>query len=289
VSPDHPDFPLVSRIGKEIERLAGGSQTLGHQFPLLVQDAVDFVVDPIRTARTHISDLDSVEKTFVGLKIEHFLRDFLGVPKQLRDLRIDGLDVDVKNTVSNTWMIPPETFANSDPCVLVMVATVERTCSLGVIQARPEYLNAPNRDGKRGVRAASFENVLWLLRKAPLPESRFAGLDMARFRELRRMKGGTKRAAQFFREHLRKVVHRVVLHGLLYDQDDYMKRLRGNSGARDVLNKEGIALLSGAYHSSAMPHFGLAPCGRDEFCAVEFDQHDIPMLHKAKYFERKGG
>lgn len=287
MTPDHPDFPIVDRIGREIERLAGGRERFAERFPLLVQDAVDFVVDPIRTARTRISDLDNVEKTFIGLKIEHCLRDFLGVPKGIRDLQIDGLDVDVKNTVSKSWMVPPETFRNAEPCVLVMVATASHRCSLGVFVAREAYLNAGNRDGKRSISASAFEHISWLLKDERLPESRFLGIDMNRFRDLRLMRGGTKRAAQFFRENLRRVVNRTVLQGLLHDQDDYMKRLRGNGGARDVLHTEGIALLSGAYHSAASSHFGIAHLDRDSFCAVEFSQADEPVLKGAGYFSRR--
>lgn len=268
MTPDHPDYVIVSQIVQEIERLIGGHSELLASFPELVQDAVDFVIDPIRTARTRISDLDNVEKTFIGLKIEHFLRDFLGVPKGLRDLRIGGMDVDVKNTVRSTWMIPPETFSNREPCVLVMVATEKHECSLGVFVARAEYLNAPNRDSKRSVSKHAFNHIWWLLQHEKLPQSRFAGIDMARFRELRAMKGGSKRTAQFFRENLNRIVHRSVLLGLLHDQLDPMKRIRGNGGARDILAPEGILLLSGAYDRSLINSLGLPYCSRNEFIAT---------------------
>jgi hypothetical protein len=269
MKPDHPDFATVSFIANELEQLAGGRDMLRATFPLLVQDAVDFVIDPVRTARTRISDLDSVEKTFIGLKIEHFLRDFLGIPNGLRDLRIGGLDVDVKNTVRATWMIPPETFSNEEPCVLVMVATERNACSLGVFIARASYLNKPNRDRKRSVRKKSFENIWWLLEGEPLPESRFAGLDMARFRQLRQIRGGAKRTAQFFRENLGQAWHRDVLLGLLHDQLDPMKRVRGNGGARDLLAPEGIALLSGVYNAKEVAELNAASVGRDEFIALK--------------------
>ena len=271
MTPDHPDFSLISQIVSEIELRSGGQSKLSANFPELVQDAVDFVVDPIRTARTLISDLDNVEKTFIGLKIEHYLRDFLGVPKGLRDLRIGDLDVDVKNTVRGTWMIPPETFSNQEPCVLVMVATEKNECSLGVIIARPDYLNAPNRDGKRSVSASAFANIWWLLRNERLPQSRFAEIDMQRFRELRSVKGGAKRAAQFFRENCEMVIHRNVILGLLHDQLDPMKRLRGNGGARDILAAEGIALLSGSYDRNLIAKYELPLCSREEFIATQIN------------------
>lgn len=271
---DHQDYKIVSAIVAEIEKLAGGTEAIREGFPTLVQDAVDFVVDPVRTARTKISDLDNVEKTFIGLKIEHFLRDFLGVPKGLRDLQIGDLDVDVKNTVRSTWMIPPETFSNEEPCVLVMVATDHNQCSLGVFVARPEYLNAANRDGKRSVSAKAFQNIWWVLKDEALPESRFDGIDMERFRELRNLRGGSKRATIFLKENLSVSIHRSVLLGLLHDQLDPMKRLRGNGGARDRLAPDGIALFSGVYHAGIADKYGVKGLEKDEFVAIVIGPED---------------
>jgi Restriction endonuclease NaeI len=283
----HVDYASLEPLHAEISRLSGGAQALALAFPTIVSDAVDFVVDPVRTARTKVSDLDNVEKTFIGLKVEHYLRDFLNVPKGLRDLRIAGMDVDVKNTVSKTWMIPPETFKNVEPCILIMVATEDRHCSMGLMIARPEYLNAPNRDAKRSVSSKAFENIYWMVKQQPLPESRFNGIDMARFRQLRSMRGGAKRAAAFFRENTGRIIHRTVVQGLLFDQDDYMKRIRSNGGAKDLLSRENIAILSGAYARNAICAFGLPPCGKDEFVSWQFDDNGRRMLLQMGYFNKK--
>jgi hypothetical protein len=287
MEPTHPDFATLTPLQEELFRLSGGVTKLATAFPNLVSDAVDFVIDPTRTARTKISELDNVEKTFIGLKIEHYLRDFLDVPKGLRDLRLNGIDVDIKNTVSRTWMIPPETYRNSEPCVLIMVATENRLCSIGLMVAKPEYLNAQNRDAKRSVASKSFDHILWLLKDQPLPESRFRSINMERFRELRHRGGGARRAAAFFRENLGKVVHRKVAQSLLFDQDDYMKRIRWNGGAKDILDKENIAILSGAYNAIAIEHFGLPKCQRDEFVSVRFLTSDRTFLKAAGYFNKK--
>lgn len=275
---DHIDYSVIKQIVDEIESLSGGFSKLEHEFPALIQDAVDFVIDPIRTARSTIAELDNVEKTFIGLKVEHFLRDYLGVPKGLRDLRIGDRDVDVKNTVLRTWMIPPETFSNQEPCVLVMITSPSNTCSLGVFVARPEYLNADNRDKKRSVSAKAFPNIYWILKDKPLPESRFKGIDMARFRQLRNMRYGNRRLAQFLRENLNRVIHRNVLLGLLFDQLNPMKRLRGNGGVRDVLANEGIAVFSGAYDSKLIENYSLPKCSRDEFVASMIGKKETSKL-----------
>lgn len=265
---EHPDFERLNRIRRGVIQRAGGEARLIVEFPQLVQEAIDFVLDPIRTARTRIVELDNVEKTFVGLKIEHYFRDFIDVPKGLRDLTIDDDDVDVKNTVSTTWMIPPETYGDGGPCLLIRVADSSRRCWLGLMLARLEYLNAPNRDGKRGVSAYGKRQIMWIVEGIQFPASYWAGIDMNRFRELRRIKGGAKRAALFFEEYLGRPIHRRIVQSLLFDQEDYMKRLRGNGGARDLLAPMGIRLLSGQYDSVTARELRIPPLSRKEFLAV---------------------
>ncbi len=246
---NHPDFPVLSMLRGEIANRAGGLLSLQTRFPALVRDAVDFVLDPVRTARTRVTELDNVEKTFIGLKLEHFVRDMLDVPKGLRDLVIGGIDVDIKNTIQNNWSIPQETYRNSEPCLLMAINDHNFTCSLGLIVAKLEYLHGGlgNRDTKRGVSTFGFQHILWLVADSPFPPSRFSGIDMDRFRELRKTFQGNDRVAQFWRDNLGRVVHRDVMQTLLFDQYDYMKRLRANGGAPDTLRHEGIAILIGTY------------------------------------------
>jgi Restriction endonuclease NaeI len=271
IGPNHPDHNALSKLEAAIYRASGGKQRLLNEFPSLLQEAVDFVVDPVITARTRISELDNVEKTFVGLKVEHYLRDFLDVPKGLRDLELDGVDVDVKNTVSSTWMIPPETFRAEEPCLLIAIADAQQQCWLGLILARNQYLGAlaGNRDSKRSITAAGKANILWIAEGTPLPPSRWAGIDMQRLRELRKIKGGSKRASIFFEENLDKVIHRKVVESLLFDQKDFMKRIRGNQGARDYLSPKGIRILSGVYDKRTAIEFGHTELLRDQFIAVK--------------------
>ncbi len=266
--PGHLDFPVLARIREGILVQTGGIDALREKFPTLIREAIDFVLDPVRTARTQLGDLDKIEKTFIGLKVEHFVRDMLDVPKGVRDLRIAGVDVDIKYSVKGDWMIPPETFSREEPCLVIASDENTHQCWLGLIIARQAYLNAPNRDGKRSVSAAAFQNILWLVDGVPYPKSRWIGLNMERLRELRKIRGGKKRAVAFFSENLRKPIHRVVVQSLLFNQLDYMKRLRANGGARDELRKRGIALLSGIYDSALIAELKLQPLDREETMAV---------------------
>lgn len=268
VIPGHPDYDALIEIRDGIVNLAGGPENVSHAFPEAIRDAIDFVLDPIRTGRTELHQLDNVEKTFVGLKIEHYVRDFLGAPKGVRDLVIDGQDVDIKNTLDNSWMIPPETYANEDPCLVITSKEAESTCWMGVMLARMQYLNAPNRDGKRGVKSGSVRNILWLVEGAQYPPSVWRNFDMLQFNSLRKVQPGTKRAADFFRANIDKVVPREVIQSLLHDQLDPLKRLRKNQGARGVLEPEGIALLSGSFGRKVLKALGRPEIGNDEFLAI---------------------
>lgn len=271
IGPGHPDFATLSTIRDGIFGKLGGEDRLRAELPALIKNAVDFVIDAERTLRTKIADLDKVEKTFIGLKIEHYLRDWLGVPKGLaRDLQINGIEVDIKNTIGSTWMIPPETYRVEEPCLLIATAKFDGRCWLGLVLARKSYLNAENRDKKRSINEEGKRNILWLVRDEPYPASRWEGLDMARFRELRTVRGGKKRAAQFFRENVGRIVHRSIVQALLYDQRDYLKRVRGNGGARDDLKKEGIVILSGVYDAKEAKRLGIT-LRRDEFVAVRLE------------------
>jgi hypothetical protein len=242
VPPSPTDLGLLTPVRLAIEAQAGGSEALATKFPTLVRDAIDLVVDPVRTARTAVAELDKVEKTFFGLKIEHFIRDFLKVPKGIRDLEIGNADVDVKNTTAKNWMIPEETYSEDGICLLSRIDDRLNLCSLGLIVARPDYLGKPNRDGKRSLSRDGRTNILWMLENVPFSESDWSGLDMVRFRELRAIDGGSVRATVFFQENLDRRISRRVVESLLHDQRDFMKRLRGNGGARDLLIPLGIDL-----------------------------------------------
>lgn len=241
-SPDERDLILLRPVASAIERSAGGPEALAEAFPRLVRDAIDYVIDPVRTARTSVAELDNVEKTFLGLKVEHFLRDFLNVPRGVRDLDIGGFDVDVKNTTASSWMIPRETYSEDGVCLLSRIDDSASRCSLGLIVARDEYLGKENRDKKRSVHKLGRTKIHWLLNRVPFTASHWSGLDMVRFCELRAHPGGSERAAIFFQENLGVRVNRRVVESLLHDQRDFMKRLRGNQGAKDILVPLGIEL-----------------------------------------------
>lgn len=274
LDPSHPDFAVTTRIAHAVtSRLGTNIDTVLAE---RILGAVDFVLDPVRTGRTTIDELDRVEKTFIGLKVEHLIRDILDVSPGARDLHLDGMNVDVKNTIrkSRAWMIPLETYRDEEPVLLIASDPTARTSSMGVMIARDAYLGAENRDRKRRVLSTAHANILWIAQNLTWPPSRWEGLDMERFRQLRAEKspngrpGGARRAAKFFRENIDRPIHRSVVVALLHEQSDPLKRLRTDGGARDYLAPEGIAILSRHFDRPLVEALGLQ-IGRDEFISIK--------------------
>jgi hypothetical protein len=63
------------------------------------------------------------------------------------------------------------------------------------------------------------------------------------------------------------------------NQLDYMKRLRRNGGARDILDARGIALLWGGGDGFLISKLGLGPVGKDEFVSyTPADEEELALL-----------
>ena len=125
--------------------------------------AVDEVVDPIRSGRWRIADLDRVEKTVLGIRVENVLRMELEVPRGARlDLLIAGEEVDVKFTMAKNWMIPPE--ARDHLCLVTSYSPNNHDVSAGLVRASSGNLTAgKNRDHKSSVSKAGKTTIEWLI------------------------------------------------------------------------------------------------------------------------------
>jgi len=225
------------------------------------------VIDAPRTGRVHARELEKTEKTYIGTKIEILVRNFFRLPKGILDLTIDGLDVDVKNTLADTWMIPRE--AVEKPCILVVSDEVKHTCFFGIFVAHIDNLTArPNQDQKRSVSASGFANIHWILIDEPYPPSFWSKLGEKKTHAIMRGKSGNERIEALFREVQGIPMHRDIVQAVA-QQKDYMKRLRRNGGARDALAREGIAILSGKYDNLLIARLNLERTGPDELISFK--------------------
>jgi len=281
LDPSHRDHELLTRIEKAIVNHAGGWEKFCTDIPRLLRQAIDEVIDSYRSKRFTVVELEKTEKTYLGTKVEILLRNHLDFEKgKSLDLDIDGIEVDVKNTIGKNWTIPNE--ALNHPCLLISTDEKKSVCSFGIMLIRPEILNeGRNRDQKTTITAASFVHIHWLLRDAPYPENFWEKIGAAALRKLTTPKGGTERLVLLFRNYQNRPISRTLVQALA-QQKDYMKRLRKNGGARDALYKEGIALLSGNFHRHLIAQLGLPACTKDEFISFKPEKPgDIKLLKDA--------
>jgi hypothetical protein len=268
----HCDYKLLTRLERAIYASAGGKAKFEEDIPALLRQAIDEVIDPARSKRFTLDEIQSTEKTYLGTKIEILLRNALGLEfGEEMDLLIDGVEVDVKNTIGPSWTIPNE--AVGHVCILISTNEAKAICSFGLIFIRAEILNAGrNRDQKTTIKKAQLTNAHWLLRDAPYPPNFWLGLEPEHRRAIVSPRGGTDRVAMLFRLYQKRPISRKIIVALA-QQDDPMKRVRKNGGARDQLGLEGICILSGLSkkHRKLMADAGLPPCKRDEFMSVSIE------------------
>lgn len=275
------DRALIEGLKRSIFKSTRGAANFDREIPLLLRKAIDEVIDSPRTGRFTVDELEKTEKTYLGTKVEVLLRNWLGFPKgNVLDLLVDGIEVDVKNTMGGNWMIPIE--AVGFPCLLVKTDEKLARFSIGIIIARPEYLRPkPNRDGKKGISTAGQQNIEWLLRDAQYPQNLWNNFSKEIRAKIMQPRSGTGRVDALFRYVQEKPISRSHVLAVA-PQRDAMKRLRRNGGARDSLAKDGIALLSGNYDKDLISALELAPCKKDEFISYTPKTRKERLLLKEK-------
>jgi len=285
LSVDHADYAAIRLLVDALYQAAGGEAKFAIEVPQILRRAIDEVIDAPRTNRFTLSETEKTEKTYLGTKVEILLRAFLKLPKgRVLDLSIAGVETDIKNTMGGNWTIPME--AVGHPCVLLKEKERTAICSVGMIIAKDEYLNAGrNRDAKRTLSATGLQNVWWLLRDHPYPPNFWEGLPRQIRDEVMNAGGGTHRLAALFRAVQGRPISRLIVQSV-GQQDDYMKRIRKNGGARDVLGPEGIAILWGKNDKVLIGDLRLGPVGPDEFISYgPTDPEEIMLLRKARHIK----
>lgn len=266
---DHPDHGDLVRLETDLIQAIGGRDRFVEKLRSFFRSAIDEVIDTARTGRYFLSDLEETEKTYLGTKFEILLRDWLGVPKGVvLDLLIGGREVDVKSTTGGAsgWMIPPE--ALDQLCVLLRVNEADSTCAVGLVRARSAYLRGgQNRDAKTSFSAAGRANIWWLAQDFHYTPNFWSLIDKATREHIMQPKGGSERLARLFEACTELPVSRVVIASIAA-QDDFMKRIRRNGGARDFLAPRGIAILYSETDRDLIRSLGLS-LGYREFISYK--------------------
>jgi Restriction endonuclease NaeI len=254
----HCDFAELSSLEFDLLNAVGGQVTLEERLRSFFRSAIDEVIDTARTGRFFFNQLEKTEKTYLGTKFEILLRDWLQVPRGVvLDLHIGGRDVDVKSTTGGAsgWMIPPE--AIDQFCVLLRVNETLAKCAVGIVRARQDYLRGGlNRDAKTSFSAAGTANIWWLVSDFDYTPNFWTRIDENLRKQIMTAGKGTKRLAMLFEHCQGMPVSRVQI-AAIAAQDDFMRRIRRDGGARDMLAPKGIAILYSETDRELMQKLGL--------------------------------
>jgi len=275
-------------IDRELDDVAAACRKLdpkGSSTALVLRETFDQLYDGQRTGRYRVDQLYKTEKTHCGTLVEiNLQRAFEFRDGKDMDFQIAGVDVDCKYSQrKNGWMIPPE--AHDHLCLVVWAEdTAEPKWSMGLVRATERNLaqGEGNRDGKKALSKEGQQAIVWLFEDFPLPPNVLLQLDQAAVEKILAQKSGQKKVNDIFQLALCKRVSRAVI-ATVGKQADYMKRIRGNGGARSALKSKGIIIL-GQYgsHVEIARALEVPEPGRGESVAVQITPAGGPGLGVAE-------
>lgn len=220
----------------------------GLRFSAVLRNTIDQLLNGEVTGRYDWNTLYKTEKTHAGTLVEiNLQREFQFADGIDMDYQISNIDVDCKYSQQfGGWMIPPE--AIDHLCLLVWANDAKSRWSAGLLRIREEWLNqGNNRDLKLTVKSRHRNQILWLWHDARLPENTLLHMNPDDRTAVFSYSSGQTRLNELFRRAQQRRIGRNVVRTVA-QQKDYMKRVRGNGGARTALQDEGI-LIIGDYES----------------------------------------
>jgi hypothetical protein len=212
-----------------------------------ISKAVDEVVDPVRSGRWTVSQLEQPEKTVIGIRVENVLRMDLGLQRAKRlDVVIDGTNVDIKFTIADNWTIPPE--AVGELCLLARFNVDTTTVSAGLLRTTDLNLNrGKNRDLKRTVAAAGRDAIRWFIQDQR-PERSIVGFlaaidDKTRALVTDPSVGAQERLNRLFLAFKYKPIPETVVEAIAIGHVDWERRLRPDKRNRKAPETRGFEVL----------------------------------------------
>ncbi|MEV5576622.1 NaeI family type II restriction endonuclease [Spirillospora sp. NPDC052269] len=266
-----PDAEL-SQVAEELLKL----DPRGERIASVLRATYDLLLDGQHTGRYKWSELYKTEKTHFGTLLEiNLQREFGFADGDAMDFAIRGIDVDCKFSERKArWMIPPEAMGH---ILLGLWASDEKGIwSAGLVRVHEDHLSTSkgNRDRKRNLSAKGRDSIHWLFEDRPLPENVLLRIPPKDVDVIFNCSPhGTKRVDMLFRLAHQRPIRRAVV-ATVAQQEDYMKRVRGNGGSRSSLRPEGIVIL-GQYtsHAAIADALGLPVPGPGEFVSVRLARH----------------
>ena len=237
---------MSTRPDPELDAVADelvGIREFESRVATVLRDTLDQLYDGQRTGRYRWDQLHKTEKTHCGTLVEiNMQREFQFADGKKLDYKIASVDVDCKYSQKlGAWMIPNE--AKNQLCLGLWAKDVESVWSLGLFRAYPELLaSSANRDEKASLTSDGRAAVRWLFSRSELPPNVLLQIPKTDVDHIMNPKSGAERIRRLFRTVQGQRIGRGVV-ATVAQQADYMKRIRGNGGARSQLREEGIIIL----------------------------------------------
>ncbi|GAA1441809.1 NaeI family type II restriction endonuclease [Nocardiopsis tropica] len=271
----------------ELEKTADHLASLdpdGSRIAAALRRTFDMLLDGQHTGRYRWEQLYKTEKTHFGTLVEiNLQREFDFDGGEVLDYLICGTEVDCKYSQKlGAWMIPPE--AVDRLCLGLWASDSESRWSAGLFRAEEHLLGKGNRDAKRTLTKEGRERVRWLFYDKPLPVNVLLHLPPGNVEAVFAADSGSARVRELFRRAQGLPVRRAVV-ATVAQQEDYMKRVRGNGGARSALRAEGIVIL-GQYttHCAIAKALGLVEPGPGEFVSARLTPADSDTAELPRAF-----
>lgn len=240
-----PEIPSADDELRGVAEALLESDPSGVRIAKVLRRTYDMLLDGQHTGRYRWDQLYKTEKTHFGTLVEINLQRAFGFADgKVMDFAIRGIDVDCKFSQSPAdWMIPPEAVGH---VVLGLWASDDQGLwSLGLARASEEVLTTAtgNRDRKRWLSPLGKASVTWLYKNKPLPENALLRIPPRDVNAIFTCsEHGTRRVDMLFRLAQKRIISRTVV-ATVAQQEDYMKRVRGNGGSRSRLRPEGIVIF----------------------------------------------
>jgi hypothetical protein len=145
-------------------------------------------------------------------------------------------------------MLPPEVFGRL--CLVATASDENSTFAVGVVRANEKNLGlGRNRDAKASLSSHGRDAIRWLYRAAALTPNLLLQIPQELVDViLDEANSGQARINELFVRVQHSIITRTVV-ATVARQDDFMKRVRYNGGARSALQPKGILILGGDYES----------------------------------------
>ena len=244
----------------------------GERTARAIRRTLDMLYNGQHTGRYSPDQLFKTEKTHVGSVVEIELRrdfdDLISDGDKL-DYTIADTEIDCKFSFRDGgWMLPPECLGELQ--LVVTADDFSATWSAGIVRASPDNVRISiNRDAKTSLNTAGRAAIKWLVRNGELPENVLLRMDPRDREAVLEKRSGQQRVNELFRRVQLIPISRNTI-ATLGQQDDFMKRVRANGGARTTLQPEGFLIIGGDYeaHRSIALQLGAPNVGPGEFLSV---------------------